>query len=390
MNTLTRKSLKSLVEVSEGPCVSIFMPMHRAGQETRQNAILLKDLIRQAVTLLRRLGGGKLLAGKLQDRGDDILQDSRFLRHGNDGLCVFLSGQAFRSYLVPHAFRESVLVANRFHLRPLLPLLSGDGRFYVLGLSQNEVRLLQGSRSSIIEMDTTDMPEDLAHTLRDDDSWKDLNLRSNLSGEEGKLRTVSYGEKKDFKKDIIRYFRRIDQGLSRLVRNEGAPLVLAGVEYLLPLYSEVNTYTHLMHEGIVGNPERLSAEELHGKAWAIVGPWFQKARQGAIARYKENAGSGRASQSLGEIVPAAYGGGIELLLVDENSHTWGTFDPNMSEMQLHQEERPGDEDLPEFAAAYTILKGGTVYMIGPDEARDLGSIAAVFRHEEPGKEKEHE
>jgi hypothetical protein len=30
--------------------------------------------------------------------------------------------------------------------------------------------------------------------------------------------------------------------------------VLAGVEYLLPIYREANTYPHLLAEGIHGNP----------------------------------------------------------------------------------------------------------------------------------------
>jgi hypothetical protein len=42
-----------------------------------------------------------------------------------------------------------VVVTDRFHIKPLLPLLSGDGRFYVLALSQSEVRLLQGTRYSV-------------------------------------------------------------------------------------------------------------------------------------------------------------------------------------------------------------------------------------------------
>jgi len=42
-----------------------------------------------------------------------------------------------------------VVVSDRFHLKPLLPLLTGDGRFYILALSQNQVRLLQGTRYSV-------------------------------------------------------------------------------------------------------------------------------------------------------------------------------------------------------------------------------------------------
>jgi len=48
-----------------------------------------------------------------------------------------------------------------------------------------------------------------------------------------------------------------------------APLVLAGVEYLFPIYQEANTYPDLVEEGITGNPENLKPEELHD----LVGQW---------------------------------------------------------------------------------------------------------------------
>jgi hypothetical protein len=40
-----------------------------------------------------------------------------------------------------------VVVSDRFHLKPLLPLLTGDGKFYLLTLSQeDEVKFFEGSR----------------------------------------------------------------------------------------------------------------------------------------------------------------------------------------------------------------------------------------------------
>ena len=44
-------------------------------------------------------------------------------------------------------FDELMVVAPGFHVMPLLALLTGDGLFYVLALSQNQVRLLAGTRS---------------------------------------------------------------------------------------------------------------------------------------------------------------------------------------------------------------------------------------------------
>jgi hypothetical protein len=379
MNVLTRNNLKLLMAVHKGPCVSVFMPMHRSGPETQQDPIRLKNLIREAEERLIARGLRTPEAKELLEPAERLLRDGLFRQHQSDGLAMFLSLGVFHYYLLPFVFEELVIVTDRFHIKPLLPLLSGDGRYFVLALSQNKIRLLQSTHYSVSELDVADVPENLAETLRDDDSWKDLHMHSALSGK-GKLSAITHGDEVDSKENIRRYFRRIDRGLHELLRNERAPLVLAGVDYLHPIYKEVNSYPHLMDEGIAGNPERLSAGELHELTWTIVKPYFQKAQQEAVNRYKEFASSGQASNRIRKIIPAAYHGRIELLFVIPDLQQWGTFDPGTDEIHLHKKEKTGDEDLLESAAIQTLLNGGTVYMVGAEKMPDTDPLAAVFRY----------
>lgn len=365
--------------VHKGPSVSVFMPMHRSGPETQQDPIRLKNLIREAEERLIARGLHAPEAKELLEPAERLLRNGLFRQHQSDGLAMFLSLGVFHYYLLPFVFEELVTVTDHFHIKPLLPLLSGDGRYFILALSQNKIRLLQSTHYSVSELDVADVPENLAETLRDDDSWKDLQMHSALSGK-GKLSAISHGGEVDSKENIRRYFRRIDRGLHELLRNERAPLVLAGVDYLHPIYKEVNSYPHLMDKGIAGNPERLSAGELHELTWTIVKPYFQKAQQEAVNRYKEFANSGKASNRIRKIIPAAYHGRIELLFVIPDLQQWGTFDPGTDEIHLHKKEKTGDEDLLEFAAIQTLLNGGTVYMVGAEKMPDTDPLAAVFRY----------
>ena len=380
MNVLTRNNLKLLMAVHKGPCVSVFMPMHRSGPETQQDPIRLKNLIREAEERLIARGLRTPEAKELLEPAERLLRDGLFRQHQSDGLAMFLSLGVFHYYLLPFVFEELVIVTDRFHIKPLLPLLSGDGRYFVLALSQNKIRLLQSTHYSVSELDVADVPENLAETLRDDDSWKDLQMHSALSGGQGTFSSVTHGSEVDSKENIKRYFRRIDKGLHEFLRNERAPLVLAGVDYLHPIYKEVNSYPHLMDEGIAGNPERLSAGELHERTWTIVKPYFQKAQQEAVNRYKEFASSGRASNRVRKIILAASHGRIELLFAIPDLQQWGTFDPGTDEIHLHKKEKTGDEDLLEFAAIQTLLNGGTVYMVGAEKMPDTDPLAAVFRY----------
>jgi hypothetical protein len=170
--------------------------------------------------------------------------------------------------------------------------------------------------------------------------------------------------------------------LRDLLRDEQAPLVLAGVDYLFPTYREANTYPYLVDEGIEGNPEELRAEELHEQAWAIVQPLFLGAQRETAARYRKLAGDGseQASNKLKEVVPAAYHGRVETLFVAVGLQQWGTFDPATNAVHLHREVKPGNEDLLDFAAVHTLLNRGTVYAVELKKVPDEAPLAAVFRY----------
>ena len=156
----------------------------------------------------------------------------------------------------------------------------------------------------------------------------------------------------------------IDDELPNLLTGRQSPLVLAGVEYLFPLYKEANSYPHLLEEGIPGNPEELTPEELHAQAWPLVQPTFMKAREKAAAQYRQLVGTGQATADVKEAVLAAHHGQVELLFVAVGIQVWGNFDPSTNTIHVHQDpEPPGDDDLLDVAAIQSILNGGTVYAV---------------------------
>lgn len=387
MSILSRAELRRLTKECEKWCVSIFMPTHRAGREIQQDPIRLKNLLGEAEE--RLLAGGLRApeAQELLEPGEKLLVDSLFWQRQSDGLAIFLSSEVFRRYRLPFDFQELAVVADRFHIKPLLPLLSGDGRFYILAISQNEVRLLQGTRYSVGEVDLEDVPESLAEALRWDDPEKRLQWHTQTGAKiDGDRAAIFHGHgvasADDPKNYVLRYFHRLDEGLNQLLGDERAPLVLAGVDYLLPIYGEANTYLHLVDEGVVGNPEELSAKELHKQAWTIVHPLFLAVQKEAAARYRQlaGAGGGEASDDLKEVVPAAYYGRVEVLFVAVGVQRWGNFDPDGNRVELHQEVEARDQDLLDFTAVQTLLNGGTVYAVEPERVPGEASLAAVFRY----------
>jgi hypothetical protein len=383
MDFLNRDVLHPLIDERSEYCVSLYMPTHRSGPGIQQDPIRLKNLLREAEAQMAHRGGRRSDARALLAPARRLLGNDDFWQHQSDGLALFLSPNTFRAYRLPHEFVELGLVADRFHLKPLLTLLSGDGRFYVLALSQKRVRLLMGTRHSVSEMSLDSAPTSLADALAGEQREKDL--RFHVAGHGGALfhGHGSGSDETEHKKDLLRYFQRLDKGIQDLVCINRAPLVLAGVEYLLPIYREANTCAELVEEGIVGNPDSLSDTELHSRAWAIVAPRFARAQELAAAQYRELARTGRTSADLETIIPAAEHGRISHLFVAVGVQRWGRFDRSSGCVTRHEEREAGDQDLLDLAAVETLAHAGDVFAVKAEEVPERkadASLAAVFRY----------
>jgi hypothetical protein len=383
MQLLSKDDLQTLMAVQGDRCVSIYLPTHRLGIEIRQGPILLRNLLREATERLIAVGLRAHEVEVLLDPVQELLGDGFVWHHLGEGMALFRSPHLFRHYNLPRAFAPLVVVARRFHVKPLLPLLGEDEAYYALALSQHAVRLFRGTRDDLNEIPLEHVPHRLEEATQPVGQEKSLRFHTAASVSRGHWASVYYGSGAgvaDTKPRLLQFCHEVEQGVNDRLRDEEAPLVLAGVDYLLALYREVNRYPHLTDTEIVGNPERLRLEDLRAQARAIVHPSFERRRIEALAQYRQFASGPRASARLRAIVPAACQGRVSVLFVAEGREQWGTFDPAASLLQVHADRKLEDEDLLDLAAAHTLLAGGTVYSIPPDQMPTEAPLAAVYRY----------
>lgn len=383
MNLPTRDDLRTLASTADSSCVSIYMPTHRTGRDLRQDPIRLKNLLVQAQERLEKRGMRSSDARDMLQPARQFLSDEPFWRRLGDGLAVFLTRTAFRHYSLPLAFQEQAVVNSRYYLKPMLPLLSGDGMYYVVMLSQSNVQLFEGSRYSIREVDLEKVPQSLGDVLK----FYDLERQhqSHIRAPRGGSREAMFHghgagnvDQKDF---LLQYFRQVDKGMHDFLRTKNVPLVLAGVEYYLPIYKEANTYAHLMDKVIAGNHQQDNMGELHRQSWKIVEPVFTKPRQLAFDQFQQLAGTDKATTKLGKILPSAFQGRIATLLVSSDKQRWGKFDRGTQQIITQENKEAESEDLYDLAAVQTFLSGGSVYVV--EQANGVlqdSAVAAIFRY----------
>ena len=313
MDVLSRDDLELLVRQPRSSCVSLYMPTHRSRPETQQDPIRLKNLIRRAEESL-------VAAGIRRPDASEVLRPAR--AHRGRGLlaaserwaCPVPADWVVPLLPTPFPFRGDGRGLRPVPRVPAAALLTGDGHFFVLALSENESRLLAGTlRHS--RRERARPAGGVKDALRYDDP-QGTRVPCRGAGGPG-ARVVLHGQgigAEVQKERLGRYLHAVDGAVHRSLREQQA-LVLAGVEYVRAMYRDVNTYPHLLEAGISGSPDRTSTEELHTRAWALMEPHFARERDNAAAAYREALGTGRASASFGDVLTAAEAGRIEVLFV---------------------------------------------------------------------------
>ncbi len=388
MDLLTRDSLHPILQDQPTLCASLYLPTHRRGKETQQDPVMLKNALREIERELVEKGLRLTEATEITASAWPLIEDTVYWSHQLDGLAMFLGRNDAYAFRLPLQFSEQVICENQFYIRPLLPMLTGDGRFYILRISQNNIRLLQCSRYTVSEVELRDV-KNVKEMLAQFDVDQSLSMRhASASGVQGRGAGGTHfhnhgegGDDMDIKSRALEFFQHVDGKVREALDGETAPMILAGVEYMRAHYRLASKYPFIANEGIDGNQDAVSDEDLARKGWELVAPQFQQERQAELERLRHFLGTGdrKGSDALHSIITAAWSRMVETLFIPAQEQLWGLFDPEAMDVQVHRERLPRDEEMLNLACIYTLRSGGTIYECAPEELPDGAMAAAIFR-----------
>jgi hypothetical protein len=376
MAIFTREELYSLLAPQSSPCVSILMPTHRHHPGTEQDPIRFKNLLKQADALLESRA-----AGDVRGLVDPIaaLSDPEFWRYQSDGLAIFRSRELMAHYRIPMKLPERVVVADSFHVKPLLRFLQTNQRFLVLVVSQNQVSLYEGTPYSFSPLDLGDAPANLAEAVGVKRERSPLNVWSPGAGRGA----VFYGAgapEDSREEDRARFFRAIDRAIWEILRNENVPLILAGVERHFPLYREASRYPFLAEEGVSGNFDAAPPDELRARVWPLASEIFRKREEEVLSLYASSTKRRLVVDELSTLARMTVRGRIRWLLVAEDAHVWGTLNRDTGEIAVRASEQDADgDDLLDDLAESVLARGGDVLVLPKARMPGVSPAAAILR-----------
>ncbi|MBC7850424.1 MAG: hypothetical protein H7Y31_11850 [Chitinophagaceae bacterium] len=352
---LNKETLLEIAGHKSDCCVSIYLVTNKSGQEIHQrfDTTHFKNVLQELTGTLASKNLDHATIESMLKPGFDMLRDESFWLKQSNGLAIFIGDNYFSFIKMPLAPMETVVCESSFYITPLLPIVSSPEYYYLLVISKQTAKLFRGDRFGLEFVPVDGLPDQ----------------GSAASGNMGKT-------------DIAGFLDSVDDVLFKQIFNkENAPLLLAGIDYLIPIYRSVTDYHNIWEEALIGSYEHQPTTALFEEASKIMQPLFEQRKNKARQLFANGIATALTSSMPDQIVPAAYYGRISHLLVRKGVQLWGSFDPMKNEMTLASEDaNVSQEDLIDNAVEKTILTGGEVFLVEGDELPSDADIAAVFRY----------
>lgn len=382
---ITKKELLELAEVHNTHCVSIFIPTHRAGEETLQgkDALNLKNQLKEIKSKLelQRMSINEI--EKFIKPINDLINDKTFWRHQSDGLAIFLSDNVFHKYTIPVHFEKFNYLSSEFYLKPIIPLFNGDGLFYLLTLKMDEVKFYEGTRHSITEIIVNDLiPSRLEDRVGYDYEQKSLQFRTQ-QGNKGEGSFHGHEDKdSNEKKELMQYFRAIDKGLMEILHDDQKPpLIICSLDFYFPIYQDVNTYHNLYPRHVSGNPADKDITLLHEEAWELIQPYFNKTKIEKLEKFSALVGTGKTSSDINELFIAAFEGKVDTLFLENKADIFGIYNPSTRKVKVEDVRNYSNVSLMNLLAIKVLENKGIVYLIEKDDMPvEFSKVNGLFRY----------
>jgi len=381
-------TLNDLAATEQAHCLSLFMPTHATGSDSRQDPIRLGNLLDQLHEQLKAEGMRRPDIEALLKPARDEVKQSSFWQHQGAGLAIFLADGVSHFLRLPETVDESVTIGPHFNVKPLLGALASSEPFYVLALTKEQAHFYRGTRRDFEQVQNAGFPLSADEVVGVREPQQELQHHSGVAphrargdrghrGDTGQADFHGHGEgETKLKADTLHYLKTVADRVGDYLYGLDAPLVLAADVSLAGLYRQEHTQGRLIETGHVDSPANLPASELRQRAWKLAAPALEADLSSLLNRFGDAASAGKAAQGVAEVASAAAQGKVDTLFFDPRATQLGWLDNGGSEAHLIQPPGVGEghenqaEDLVNRAVIDTLRSSGRAVPLTASSGKD--------------------
>jgi len=181
MRQSTISQLAGLLADREPPCISLYLPTHRHFPENQQDPIRYRNLLTEMENSLRQKYPTREVR-TLLEKFQTLARDDRFWNHRTDGLAILSSPLTFQMFELQRTVQELLVVADSFHIKPLLRVFQSTDRYHILALNRHEAKLYEGNRYGLDPVELPNVPSTIEEALGEELTEQHLTVASYGAG----------------------------------------------------------------------------------------------------------------------------------------------------------------------------------------------------------------
>jgi hypothetical protein len=353
-----KQQLETLHQESGAPCVSISLNTHRTHPQNAADAIVLKNLLKQAEDRIIHEFGKR----PVQDLLDKIntIETQIDHNHNLDSLNIFLSNETTQIIRSAWPVQDNVVhISDAFSLRPVIHALSRSVEYYILLLSQSGAHLYEAINDGI------------HHEVR----------AFGFPFPAHKMPTDKISDSKQSDDSVREYLNKIDKALVSAHNQSGMQCVVIATEDNYSRLQQVADKPSVYSGYAAINYNNTALHFLAEQAWSLIKDQQVTQRAAYIDEVKRAVAEGKVLTDIQEIYQAAIDGRADLLIVHEE-YTQPVMKTGERTFDLIQDSTQAGaiDDITSLIASEVTLKNGKVIFTSQTDLLDLGKIALKTRY----------
>ena len=378
-------NLNDLIVRQQGPCLSLYQSTHRSHPENAQDPIRFKNLVKELEHSLQGSYTAKQTEALLKPF-HQLAENTDFWQHTLDGLVVLANEDDFQVYHLQRPTPDFAVVADSWHIKPLLRQTQTQDRYQVLCLTRSAATLYEGNRYGLDSVVFENPFPSTMEKALDPELVQEYNhpnpYHLGAAAAPNPAMEPMHSTRKDqTDTEIERFFRVVDKVVyDHLSNPSGLPLILVTLPEYQGVFRKLSKNHHLLAEGVSIDPGALSIAQLREKTWGVVEPLLAKRVQEAVSRFNTANGTGLAGSDLDAVLGATLDDRVDTLLVDADQRIAGRVLREQRRVELLPDFDATDaEDVLDDIAEMVLRRGGKVMVISSEYMPATTGLAATYR-----------
>lgn len=383
----SRTDLTTLIEAAPSVAISLYLPTQTHGRETKQNPIMLKNLLGQAADTLAEQNMSEQEIEALLAPAAQLVEDYDFWQHQDLGLVIFLSDAGIQMHKLPIPVPELAVTGPGFHIAPLLPLQEQDAVFVILTLTAEAAHVWQASRFGLSEMQIADLPRSIESLDEEPDYEGSLQShgfgRPNTGGQNMPKTQVFGDSPEEWRKGrLVEFARRSGAAVAAHLARDPMPVVVVADAAMGGHVRNDVALAPLVAGFVEVNPATQDEAKLLAAACAVMQPLNDKAVDEALEHFKTLHGRGDATACIDPelIITAAQDGRVDQLFIAWDAVLRGTLDSETGAAVVTDATKRRKLDLLDKAAQMALSNGGVVRLLAQDRLPEGVAMVAILRY----------